>query len=36
VTVRLAAGDVIRAHTDGTPTSTTAQVQLVITQVFKF
>ncbi len=34
-TVRLAANDVVRAHTDGGPNSTGAQVQFIITQVFK-
>jgi hypothetical protein len=35
-TVKLAAGDVIRPHTDGSLTSVTAMVQLVITQVSKY
>lgn len=33
VTVRLAAGDVIRAHTDGTPNVTASGTQFTITQV---
>jgi hypothetical protein len=33
VTVRLSAGDVVRAHTDGDPTGTTDEVQLTITQI---
>lgn len=32
VTMRLDAGDVVRAHTDGTPNNTAAAVQLTITQ----